>query len=279
MCQDSVILESTPTELVFCENYIHNDRVYSATYIMSSPQEANKGRFLIRSVRNEAIDVDHPLRIDFAYLKVTRITSETSQLNVKVKMDTMDSSRETFIVDYLKQFSNLYRVLTSLKEKKKAVNLFKKQSNETVYYDAVGGEELPLHQEMNFEDLFNPKKENSDTTSSQGTASESMNYEVVGDLEKEFQYLRHRHCGVPASRKPCELMKEHYLDREWVRGKNGGLLCINERILSEQKKVLKHVFTTFGKNLLHNKGIMNISLPVTVCTKMYSLWYADLISR
>lgn len=63
-------------------------------------------------------------------------------------------------------------------------------------------------------------------------------------------------------------MKEHYLDAEWVRDKEGGLLCINQRLVTEQKKVLKHVFSSLGKNLFSNKSLLNISLPASVCTKL-----------
>ena len=66
--------------------------------------------------------------------------------------------------------------------------------------------------------------------------------------------------------KKC-LMADHYLCKEWVRRKEGGVICTNETIINEQKKMFKHVITTFGNNILKGGSILNISLPVNIFKK------------
>lgn len=41
-------------------------------------------------------------------------------------------------------------------------------------------------------------------------------------------------------------------------------MCKDSNPISEQKKVFKHILTTMGKNVLHNKGLLNVSLPVNI---------------
>ena len=59
-------------------------------------------------------------------------------------------------------------------------------------------------------------------------------------------------------------MTEHYLFKEWVRRKNGGVICTNENIINEQKKIFKSVLTMMKNNLLSGGSILNISLPVNI---------------
>ena len=63
------------------------------------------------------------------------------------------------------------------------------------------------------------------------------------------------------------LEKIHPLVSEWQRHESGALVCVNEKILGEQKKVVRHLISSFGRNILKNKDIFNISLPVSVCGK------------
>lgn len=49
--------------------------------------------------------------------------------------------------------------------------------------------------------------------------------------------------------------------------KNGGVLCVNEAIINEQKKIFKSVLTMMKNNLLNGTNILNISLPVNIFKK------------
>jgi len=54
---------------------------------------------------------------------------------------------------------------------------------------------------------------------------------------------------------------------EWKRGKEGGMICINEKVITEQKKIFKHILSSLGSNLLKGVNILNVSLPVTIFKK------------
>lgn len=113
--------------------------VYSTTYMTSAKKEMNKGRAVMMSVRNDCLVADRSLKIEFVSIKALKIEDEVTQLNVKVKMNTMDANRESFTIEYLKQFSNLYSVVSAHKEKRAEAKLFKRlshQTEETIYFDA-----------------------------------------------------------------------------------------------------------------------------------------------
>jgi len=59
-------------------------------------------------------------------------------------------------------------------------------------------------------------------------------------------------------------MKTHYYTNEFERYKSGGIICINEKSINEQKQVFKKVLTSLGSRLFQIKsgGILNVSLPV-----------------
>lgn len=62
-------------------------------------------------------------------------------------------------------------------------------------------------------------------------------------------------------------MTEHFLFNEWKVSKNGGVICTNETIIEEQKKVFKLILSRMGSNFFKHKSIMNFSLPVNVFRK------------
>ncbi len=45
-------------------------------------------------------------------------------------------------------------------------------------------------------------------------------------------------------------MTQHYLFKDWVRGKNGGVICTNQDAINGQKKLFKEAITKLGKNIL-----------------------------
>jgi hypothetical protein len=59
-----------------------------------------------------------------------------------------------------------------------------------------------------------------------------------------------------------KFMKEHYLFLDWERLPNGGVICHNEVIIGEQKKIFKKMITKMGESLFKGSGILNVSLPV-----------------
>lgn len=54
---------------------------------------------------------------------------------------------------------------------------------------------------------------------------------------------------------------------EWIKSKNGGLICTNQKLLSEHKKIFKHILASIGTNILKGGNILNVSLPVTIFKK------------
>ena len=57
------------------------------------------------------------------------------------------------------------------------------------------------------------------------------------------------------------------MKKEWVRSDDGGLICVNEKLLAEHKKIFKHVLASIGTNILKGGNILNVSLPVTIFKK------------
>ena len=88
-----------------------------------------------------------------------------------------------------------------------------------------------------------------------------------------------KHVTYPMPKDQPKRVEVHYIDTEWRRNKHGVLICTNQRILDEQKKVAKHVFTTFGRNILRHKSFLSISLPVSICIKKYFYSHTGHICR
>jgi hypothetical protein len=60
------------------------------------------------------------------------------------------------------------------------------------------------------------------------------------------------------------LEKKHFIFEEWNRKSKGGLVCKDNTIINEQKKVANYILSTLGKRILEQKGILNLSLPVSI---------------
>lgn len=54
---------------------------------------------------------------------------------------------------------------------------------------------------------------------------------------------------------------------DWVKAKDGGLICTDEKLLTEHKKIFKHILASIGTNILKGGNILNVSLPVTIFKK------------
>lgn len=61
-------------------------------------------------------------------------------------------------------------------------------------------------------------------------------------------------------------MTEHYLFHEWVRIKDGGVICTNTALINVQKNMFKEALTKMGRNILKGE-ILRMSLPVIVFRK------------
>ena len=59
------------------------------------------------------------------------------------------------------------------------------------------------------------------------------------------------------------LLTEHYLFKEWMRCKTGGVACTNVDKITVQKNLFKYGLVKYGKNLLKGE-ILRISLPIEV---------------
>lgn len=63
------------------------------------------------------------------------------------------------------------------------------------------------------------------------------------------------------------MVDRHVWEDDWAILKNEGVICTNEKILKEQKKIFGHVLKSLGSNILKSKSILNISLPVSIFKK------------
>ena len=88
------------------------------------------------------------------------------------------------------------------------------------------------------------------------------------DNPKPTTYLKKNHQIWPLeAEENKKLMNEHYLFKEWIRIKNGGVVCTNQAIIAEQKRLFKYFLTKMGSNLLKGGNIFKISIPVYVFKK------------
>jgi hypothetical protein len=87
-------------------------------------------------------------------------------------------------------------------------------------------------------------------------------------ITEEELYLRVHHRTEPREpEEPRKITTKHYLFEDWQVAKNGGVICTNEAMINEQKKVFSHIIKSIGKNIFKSKNILNISLPVTIFKK------------
>jgi hypothetical protein len=64
------------------------------------------------------------------------------------------------------------------------------------------------------------------------------------------------------------LIPENELWKDWERQKTGGILCINEAIITTQKKMFREAISAIGNKLLRgDTSVLNISLPVAIFRK------------
>lgn len=91
-----------------------------------------------------------------------------------------------------------------------------------------------------------------------------QNVSVVINAPTKLGYLTTYHSQKPEeAEKYHKFMKKHYLFGDWVRIKEGGVLCTNEAQIQTQKSLFKSALTKMGKNLLRGE-LLRISLPVVI---------------
>ena len=79
-----------------------------------------------------------------------------------------------------------------------------------------------------------------------------MNQNVSShNLEAATKYLFKKHSQIPVEDQHLRLyMKNHYLFKEWVRIKTGGVLCTNQQIINVQKNLFKTTLAKMGRGIL-----------------------------
>ncbi len=86
---------------------------------------------------------------------------------------------------------------------------------------------------------------------------------MVAQNKQQKAFLVYKYSNEPELKNIDSLKHiSHFLFKSWVKSEKGGVFCTNQQAVNQQKKVFKHLLTQMGNNLLKNKSIMNISLPV-----------------
>ena len=85
-------------------------------------------------------------------------------------------------------------------------------------------------------------------------------------ISKHYLNIRYRLITGPAIL-PKKTMTEHYLFTSWKRKKTGGIICANQELITEKKKIFKKVITSIGAKFLKGNNILNYSLPVSIFKK------------
>lgn len=70
---------------------------------------------------------------------------------------------------------------------------------------------------------------------------------------------------IPLKEYQRKFIGENFLSRDWKKLGKGGVICINEAVVAEQKKIFKLICKQFGSKLFKMQGIMSFSLPVQIC--------------
>ena len=87
----------------------------------------------------------------------------------------------------------------------------------------------------------------------------------MGEVNQADTYLKNKYQLEPKKDTgDKEVVKKHFIFSQWNRKSKGGITCIDEKPINEQKKVAKFLVKSMGKNILESKGIFNVSLPVTI---------------
>ena len=88
---------------------------------------------------------------------------------------------------------------------------------------------------------------------------------------QDVNYLKIKSFSQPLPVCSFKLLTEHYLFGEWRRSSKGGVVCANEAVIKEQKRIVKLVMTRIGNNIFKGNSIMNVSLPVQLFRDQSSL--------
>jgi hypothetical protein len=94
-------------------------------------------------------------------------------------------------------------------------------------------------------------------------------------VTQELTYLKVKPFDKPSSPAALKLLTEHFLFGEWRRSAKGGVVCADEEVIKEQKRILKLVFTRIGSNIFKGNSCMNVSLPIQLFRNEYIFNYLD----
>lgn len=86
-------------------------------------------------------------------------------------------------------------------------------------------------------------------------------------VTQDITFLKAKDFNKPLSPSNLKIIKEHFLFGEWVRSSKGGVVCANEEVIKEQKRIVKLVITRIGSNIFKGNSCMNVSLPIQLFRK------------
>ena len=86
-------------------------------------------------------------------------------------------------------------------------------------------------------------------------------------VTQDLTYLKATAFNKPLAPSKLKILPEHFLFGEWVRSSKGGVICANEEVIKEQKRIVKMVITRIGSNIFKGNSCMNVSLPIQLFRK------------
>jgi hypothetical protein len=92
-----------------------------------------------------------------------------------------------------------------------------------------------------------------------------------------MNFLKAKPFNTPLKEYERIFIHENFLAREWKKMPKGGVLCVDEAVVAEQKRVFKLICKQFGNKLFKLQGL-SISLPVQICRPEYSYFHVGLAS-
>ena len=86
-------------------------------------------------------------------------------------------------------------------------------------------------------------------------------------MAQDSNFLTIKAFNEPLPPSDLKILSEHFLFGEWRRSSKGGVVCADEEVVKEQKRILKLVFSRIGSNIFKGNSCMNVSLPIQLFRK------------
>lgn len=279
--------EDSNIEVVY-EKLRLKDKLYDNIFLREDISTETEGRILSQGLKNNyrVNQNTQPLDFDYSFARVIAISESECRLCVEFDIQFHHKSEHEVMTALVGEFSKIYEFhLTHQKQPKAPEITFEASELEislnphSINIDKSFSEIKPIIGSKFDESIIDIPQFESQVSvpenigSALHKSSSLRSEKTIPENDLDRSYIQHVFPLHPDQTEGRErqLDKVHYLWQDWEKIEAGGVLCINDKIVSEQKKIFKHIIASFGKNLFKIKSVLNISLPVGIFKKEYLL--------